>query len=211
LANAEETDYLGKALADPLSELTRRERRVLLAVSALAILVADAGLLPSQISALGIEFDSYDQRFLYLSLVGFVFYFFATFGIYAYSDFLSWTMKVKTAIVNARLAHFNATHSPMDELTAATARQAMLSLIEQHERTTGETLDKARALVMTAAERDAAQERALGKPETWFQFWQKEIPASLVAREILDFVLPLIFGLVALWRVSAAWWSFTPT
>jgi len=43
-------------IIDPLSEVTRRERRALLGVSALSIAMSITHLIPTKISALGVEF-----------------------------------------------------------------------------------------------------------------------------------------------------------
>lgn len=75
---------------DPLSEVTRKERRILLGVSALGIIVAKTGLIPSKITSLGIEFSSTDQRSLVWVLGAITVYFLSAFVIYAISDFVAW-------------------------------------------------------------------------------------------------------------------------
>ena len=49
-------------LQDPLSDVTRAERKTLLGLSAVGLVIARSGLVPSRISALGIEFDRADQE-----------------------------------------------------------------------------------------------------------------------------------------------------
>jgi uncharacterized membrane protein len=87
MAKKVSTDAL---LGDPLSSVTRRERRLLLGVSIFSIAMVKTGLVPSKISALGIEFANTDQRSILciMALIGF--YFLFAFLIYAASDFLSW-------------------------------------------------------------------------------------------------------------------------
>lgn len=87
MAEKVSTDVL---LGDPLSSVTRRERRLLLGVSIFSIAVVKTGLVPSKISALGIEFANTDQRSILwiIALIGF--YFLCAFLLYAASDFLSW-------------------------------------------------------------------------------------------------------------------------
>ena len=46
------------AVSDALSEITRKERRALLGVSTLCIAITHANLVPTKISALGIEADT---------------------------------------------------------------------------------------------------------------------------------------------------------
>ncbi len=77
-------------LSDPLSEVARRERKFLLASSILGIAMVKAGIVPSKISALGIEFAKTDQNLL-LSVIGIIIlYFLVAFLIYAASDIIIW-------------------------------------------------------------------------------------------------------------------------
>ena len=80
-------------LLDPLSEITRRERRNLLMASAVGLLVSKAALVPTQLSALGIEFSAPDQRIFVVLVALTVFYFFGAFVLYGLSDFLIWRKK----------------------------------------------------------------------------------------------------------------------
>lgn len=77
-------------LRDPLSRVTRNERRALLALSAAGIVIAKTGLVPSKISALGIEFSQADQKSLLRVFAIIVIYFLVGFFIYAASDFVAW-------------------------------------------------------------------------------------------------------------------------
>lgn len=49
---------------DPLSGVTRSERKILLGVSVIAIAIVKTGLIPTKISALGIEFSQADRSAL---------------------------------------------------------------------------------------------------------------------------------------------------
>jgi len=82
-------------LHDPLSEVTRKERRMLLGISMLGVAIAKTGLVPSKISALGIEFAESDQKALLTLLATIVLYFLAAFTVYAWSDFLAWRRALK--------------------------------------------------------------------------------------------------------------------
>ena len=87
------------SLVDPLSEVTRKERRILLGLSMLGIFFVKAGALPSKINALGIELESSDQSaFLYLMSFGLL-YFTLAFFIYAMSDFIVWRNAVTKAYI----------------------------------------------------------------------------------------------------------------
>jgi hypothetical protein len=87
-------------LGDPLSKETRTERRSLLGASAIGIVIVKTGLVPSKISALGIEFNQTDQRSLLLAIAAVVLYFLTAFLIYAGSDFLVWRLTIRNALKN---------------------------------------------------------------------------------------------------------------
>jgi hypothetical protein len=75
---------------DPLSEVTRKERKALLAVSTVAIVIATTGLIPTKISALGIEFGNADQAILLFVFQWIVGFFICAFLTYAIFDFVAW-------------------------------------------------------------------------------------------------------------------------
>ncbi|NVL90859.1 MAG: hypothetical protein HWN69_07700 [Desulfobacterales bacterium] len=79
-------------LDDPLSEVSRRDRKFLLGSSILGITIVKAGFVPTKISALGIEFAKTDQNSLLLVLGIIILYFLIAFLIYASSDFLIWRL-----------------------------------------------------------------------------------------------------------------------
>lgn len=75
---------------DPLSKITRAERRMLLAVSGVGLAVFKVPLIPTKVAILGIEFQANNQvAFLqiYALLIGF---FALAFTLYALTDFVAW-------------------------------------------------------------------------------------------------------------------------
>ena len=56
------------AVRDPLTEVTRKERRLLLGMCVLGIVLVKTGLVPTKISAFGIEFSHTDQKFILIIL-----------------------------------------------------------------------------------------------------------------------------------------------
>ncbi|MBD9671551.1 hypothetical protein IB275_13280 [Pseudomonas sp. PDM21] len=80
-------------LADPLSDVTRKERRNLLLFSALSLAVAHMRIVPTKLSALGIEFGAPEQGAFLLLMALCVGYFIVAFSIYASADFLLWRKK----------------------------------------------------------------------------------------------------------------------
>ena len=109
-------------LGDQLSTETRNERRTLLGASALGIVIVKTGLVPSKISALGIEFSQTDKRSLLLATAAIVIYFLIAFLIYALSDFLAWRLNIRES---QRAGLKERTPSPLNPLNDFTeyARQ----------------------------------------------------------------------------------------
>ena len=98
-------DTLQLALQDPLSDVTRRERKVLLGVSAIALVVSQTGMVPTKLSALGIEFGASDQRALLQVFSAVIVYFTVAFIIYGASDYLQWRLRYDSARRALFLAH----------------------------------------------------------------------------------------------------------
>jgi hypothetical protein len=90
-------------LRDPLTEVTRKERRLLLGISAIGIVIVKTGLVPSKISALGIDFGEADQQALITCLGAVVVYFFVSFIIYAASDLAAWRVAFHRSIYDVAL------------------------------------------------------------------------------------------------------------
>jgi hypothetical protein len=80
------TEFLG----DPLSALARAERRNLLVASVVGFMVAEAGLVPQQISALGVTFSALEQDVLLLLMAAVILYFLAAFVVVGLADFFVW-------------------------------------------------------------------------------------------------------------------------
>lgn len=102
-------DYLN----DPLSEITRTERRNLLIASTVGLLVAKGGLVPSKILAFDIELPVPEQE-VFITLVALtVFYFVAAFVIYGVSDFFVWRKKYQDYL--EQVSHFQESWSEQDQ------------------------------------------------------------------------------------------------
>ena len=81
---------LDTSLADPLSELTRKERRHLLSISLAAILIAKAGLVPTEISALGIKLTPANKSAFLILITAVTMYYLIAFLVYAGRDLIVW-------------------------------------------------------------------------------------------------------------------------
>ena len=88
-------------VSDPLSEVSRRERRGLLGLSLASVAIVYANLIPSQISAVGLTIDEINESALLLVLSLAVAYFLVAFVIYAYSDFVGWRLRLSEAEIAA--------------------------------------------------------------------------------------------------------------
>ncbi len=86
---------------DPLSEVTRKERRSLLAVSLVALVIVKVGLLPEEITALGIKFAANDKGGLIHILVLTISFYLIAFLIYALSDFITWRLAFISELKNS--------------------------------------------------------------------------------------------------------------
>ncbi len=90
-------------LNDPLSMVTRRERKFLLVSSITGITIVKTGFIPTKISALGIEFAKTDQNSLLFVLGLIILYFLIAFLIYGTSDFLIWRLTYSSALQDAMI------------------------------------------------------------------------------------------------------------
>ena len=101
-------------LRDPLSDVTRKERRFLLGISILSITLVKAGIVPTKLTALGVEFGKTDQQSLLWVLGLITLYFLIAFIIYASSDFLAWRLAFYQAFRESLKAQDAAERKPSD-------------------------------------------------------------------------------------------------
>lgn len=103
------------AVSDALSEITRKERRALLGVSTLCIAITHANLVPTKISALGIEADKLDQKGLLIVLALIVCYYIFAFAVYAFADMIVWRLRYdKVALEDTHKQRSQAIEETMD-------------------------------------------------------------------------------------------------
>ena len=92
---------------DPLSQLTRLERRNLLLASFIGVLIAKAGLVPTKFSAFGIDLTAPQQSAFTLAAALIVGYFLLAFLAYATPDLLSWREKYQDYLRRSEIAGRN--------------------------------------------------------------------------------------------------------
>lgn len=93
-------NYLDLYNFDPLTDVTRRERRTLILVTLIALAISKLALYPTKITALGIDFAAnvIDIKLLMPLYFRYVISFLlVTFFVYAVSDFVrSWVVRYQT-------------------------------------------------------------------------------------------------------------------
>ncbi|KKK62723.1 hypothetical protein LCGC14_3001480 [marine sediment metagenome] len=91
-----EIDYkslAGLMVKDPLSEVARKDRRALLGISVIGIVIVKANIMPTKLTAFGIEFGKTDQNFLLFAILLITAYFLFAFVLYSLSDFLAFQIE----------------------------------------------------------------------------------------------------------------------
>jgi len=171
-------------VADPLSAHARSLRKSLLLASAAGIAVASTGLVPTKISALGIEFSQADRVSMLWLLGATVAFLLASFAVVSLADFIAWRSSIAAKEWNEETAGYESLKKQILEARALSDEDR--AELEEHERRMGAMWRNAGHL-----NRYQAYERAVG-PVSW-------------ARIGVEFIAPLAAGgaaLVLLVRVS---------
>jgi hypothetical protein len=87
-----ETNHFSERLREPLNETTRKVRRNLMAASVIGVVLTKVGLIPTKVSAFGVEFSSSNQNALMLLLASAIGYFAISFVVYVYSELTAWQL-----------------------------------------------------------------------------------------------------------------------
>lgn len=74
------------SVTDPLSEVTRRDRKALLAACIVGLSISAGGLVPERIETFGITVSAQQEDSLLYILAGVICYFLLAFGVYAWAD-----------------------------------------------------------------------------------------------------------------------------
>lgn len=83
-----EVRFVQILLQDPLSRTSRQERSRLLLASLSALVVAKAGIIPTKIAALGLEFTPSNRKAMIVLIGIVVLYFLIAFATYAFFDII---------------------------------------------------------------------------------------------------------------------------
>ena len=164
-------------VADPLSQHTRSLRKSLLIASVVATAVAKAGLIPTQISALGLQFSQADRGSL-LWLIGIVVLFLsASFVVAASADFAAWRMSLFSSSWEEESESYETSRQELVEQSNLSAEDK--ELLQEQERRLG------------AMWRNAGH---VGR----YTGMQKLVGAISWARVAIEFLLPAAAGVCAL-------------
>lgn len=86
MSEADPREYL----RDPLSAISRLERRNLLIASTVGLFVGHVGMVPTQVSALGLTFNGPAQNAFTILFILIILYMMVAFFVYAVADFFVW-------------------------------------------------------------------------------------------------------------------------
>jgi hypothetical protein len=176
-------------LRDPLNEVTRKERRFLLGLSLISILVAKTGLMPTKISALGIECTRADQNTILWVMILLVLYTLVAFVIYGIPDFMLWRS-------SKRLVHKQdfLENETLKELIGTAVQDATKKKCEENKMVTAEWVSELR--------------EELSKqfmPIAVAMYNPRSLSRVSWARAVFDFLLPIPIGIYAAYCL---WTSF---
>lgn len=89
-------------LVDPLRDVTRRERRMLLVINVVLLAIVFGDLVPTRVEALGISVSQAESNWLVILLLSVDLYLVMAFWIYATADIRAWEMKLAAQDENVR-------------------------------------------------------------------------------------------------------------
>ena len=158
---------------DPLSEVTRRERRSLLGLSMLGLALVWVPLVPTKFAAFGIEFAEVNRKAFVLLYALLVLYYLVAFLVYALSDFVAWRRsEIIRYSADERAQNANPPKPPPE-----------------------------RNRVIVTAEVSVPQHFVKGNPVyRGFASWAAAVIASRL-RAAFEFGLPIVFACVALYAL----------
>jgi hypothetical protein len=174
------------ALSDLLKAETRKARLYLLGVSVVSIAIVFTGLVPQEITTLGITFKQSDQQSLLSILTLVILYFLVTFITYGVSDFLYW----QQAYRQASWSEMNQTFRVMMEVNEQV--NAHLDDLDVK----GSDLDE----LMRYRRVQREDVMALLEPDYGLIKWYPALSAVVApVRAVVEFLLPLLVGLWAIY------------
>ena len=176
-------------IIDPLSEVTRKERRALLGISALSIAISITNLIPTKIPALGVEFPPIEQGHLLLAITGVVIFYLIAFIIYAWTDYTNWKTELSQWLVH---------HQPPipeneqeEEYGHHAAHEHLQELYENGDIPGAEQF-----------ENTLIHEKVKKELENQYQNQKNKIPSASKLRAIFEFIVPIVIAMVAIFILN---------
>jgi len=184
-------------LKSPLSDDTKNERRNLLVASAIGIIIVKTGLIPTKISALGIEFSQTDKTMLLKILAWIMIYLTISFSIYALSDFVSRVVDVFLSNAEyAKQTYKEITDGIKEQLKIKEEQEALIRGVNNKE-LTAEDRDKLVARAKEMGAQILASQAEVEEKEKIIRL-RKLSKLLFVPRLLLDYLVPLAAGVTTI-------------
>ncbi len=174
-----------RRVSDPLSDESRKVRKTLLMWSLLAAAITIGGLLPTEISALGLKISPANKTTMYWLVAAIIGYHILAFIAYASADAARWYVTLSS------------TDWEEDE--------------DNYQKYKSETLARSK---LTQEDRDFMEEQEQRLGSLWrsdasstYGRIEKAAPAISIWRALIDFALPIFVGFVALGLLTNAVFS----
>ncbi|MCF8369426.1 MAG: hypothetical protein K9G76_10325 [Bacteroidales bacterium] len=181
---------LNPNLSDPLSDVTRKERKFLILFSTLSIAIVLTGLIPTEISALGVKFDQANQVAILLLFVAVIVYYLVSFTSYVYYDRSAWDIKLSDRVIDRTVDQFDKEIEFYDGARITETRikpeivKTLLFSISKHH---GPYLKRKEPL--TDDEKEILRV---------YEIFRKKSTKATMLRRTLDFYFPIIMGIIAI-------------
>jgi hypothetical protein len=191
LSTKEMEEFEKVLLSGPLAEATMKERRFLLGTSLMAFASVKAGLIPTQIRALGITSSQLDEDWFLFIMGIVVLYFWIAVLLYGISDAMLWWRVKKVLDQNEETLKDQAGKDIEKEAQAASWVRSDPELVEK-------VVERARTVV-------------LNKYAPFFtRFDIPGLNQISYLRVSFDFLFPLVFGLFVMlsvfWNLPTSFW-----
>lgn len=173
---------------DPLREATRKERRNLLAVSSIALLITLSGHYPKRIETLGMDFSG--PGYLLINAIGvFDLYFLCAFLLYAVPDYLAWKISHDTA------------HRQWDatDTVLTTAGEIAKEAYRKGEITKKDW--EPQSDLIGRDRKPGYKWLVAARKNRWLK---ASFKSAISLRALFDFALPVVLGIWAIWASFAA-------
>ena len=170
-------------VSDCLGEVTRKERRSLLGISMLSIAMTHAKLVPTKISALGVDFDQANQERFLLIIALVVGYYLLAFLIYGLADFSVWQLRFSEVAIKDTGDH--------KQLLIDSSKADLYEQEPDEEEKTHLSISESKSINSRLFKLSRSSSR-------WIDF----APVISILRVLFDFVLPILVAPYAIYWLT---------